>query len=258
MRETIDNRLGQNLVIVRETPDKPRGLAFLMHGLGGHKDQAHIRAVTQELGKAGFTTVSFDAANTFGESGGDYAQATVTTYLADLEDVIAWSAPQPWYQEPFVLVGASLGGMCCLLYAERYPERVKAVLGLAPVISGQLSYDYKKARDPKRLQEWQETGWQEKISRSTGRTGQLPWSHMIDRLRYDVLSDAEKLTMPVGLLVGSEDDTCPPEHQRLLYDKLPGRRQLIIAEGLPHSPKEEQHVRQFGEAVGDLLKDLEV
>ena len=42
-----------------------------MHGLGGFKEQPHIRAFAEAFTVKNFTVVTFDAANTFGESEGD-------------------------------------------------------------------------------------------------------------------------------------------------------------------------------------------
>ena len=51
---------------------------------------------------------------------------------------------------------------------------------------------------------------------------------MEDRLQYDVLLKAEKLQMPVLLIVGDKDDITPPEHQKILFDLLPGKKELFI------------------------------
>ncbi|MBI1754834.1 alpha/beta fold hydrolase, partial [Candidatus Azambacteria bacterium] len=124
------------------------GLAFVMHGLGGFKEQKHIAAIAETFIEKSFTVVRFDAADTLGESGGKYEDATVTNYYQDLEDVIAWARTQLWYREPFALAGHSLGGMCVGLYAQKHPERVLAVAPVSPVVSGALSVQAHKRYEP--------------------------------------------------------------------------------------------------------------
>ena len=254
---TILNRNNKKLALLIDMANPQKGLAFVAHGLGGNKDQSHIKIFADELNKRGYTVVRFDAANTFGESEGEYSRATVTNYKEDLEDVITWAAGQEWYQEPFLMVGTRLGGITTLLYAEDHPEKV-AALGLkAPVISGQLSHEYKLRMAPDELSSWKSTGW--KVEPSVSRPGtvkRLPWSHMEDRLKYDVLPNATRLTMPVCIIVGSMDTSCPVEHQQLLVERLPGRKELCIIEGMPHTPREEEHLRILREKFGGWLDTL--
>ena len=117
MKKTfIKNRKGENVSVLVEKSENQKGLAFIMHGLGGFKEQDHIAAFANAFKEKGFTVVRFDTTNTLGESGGKYEDATITNYYEDLEDVVIWAQEQEWYQEPFALSGHSLGGICTLLY----------------------------------------------------------------------------------------------------------------------------------------------
>jgi alpha/beta superfamily hydrolase len=95
---TIQNRQGQKVVVLIEKNNKPRGLVFIVHGLSGFKEQKHIEVFAQSFKKKGFTVVRFDTTNSFGESEGEYRKATVTSYLADLKNVLSWANSQGWYQ----------------------------------------------------------------------------------------------------------------------------------------------------------------
>lgn len=68
-----------------------QGLAFVMHGLGGFKEQPHLQVMAKAFLANGYTVVRFDTTNTFGESDGRYEDATTTNYYEDLEAVIAWA-----------------------------------------------------------------------------------------------------------------------------------------------------------------------
>jgi pimeloyl-ACP methyl ester carboxylesterase len=240
----IKNRKEQKVcVLVEETPNQ-KGLAFVMHGLSGYKEQKHIEVFADSFREHGFTVVHFDTTNTFGESDGRYEDATTTNYYEDLEDVIEWAAMQRWYEEPFVLAGHSLGGICTALYAERHPEKVKGLAPISTVVSGELSTETAAYKDD--VEEWQRTGWLTETSHS-GIEKKLKWSHMEDRLKYDLLPDAGKLTMPVLMLVGERDESTPAEHQRILYEALPGKKELHIIKGAPHTFREPEHLRQVRE-----------
>ena len=240
----IKNRKDQKLAVIVEKTANQRGLAFEMHGLSGFKEQEHIQTFADAFKEKNFTVVRFDTTNTFGESDGNYEDATTTNYYEDLEDVISWAKAQPWYQEPFCLVGHSLGGICTALYAEKYPDRIKALAPISTVVSGKLSMATEKHK--KVAEEWQRTGW--RIEKGyTSIIKKLKWSHVEDRLKYDLLSEAHNLTMPVLLIVGENDDATPPEHQQILYKKLPSRKEIHIMKNAPHSFREKEHLAEIKE-----------
>ena len=243
-KEIIKNRKGQNIaVIIEETPGQ-KGLAFVMHGLGGFKEQPHIQIMAEAFKEKGYTVIRFDTTNTLGESDGDFSNATVTNYYEDLEDVISWAGSQNWYQEPFCLAGHSLGGMCISLFTEKYPGKVKGLAPISTVISGKLSLEI----NSEEMKEWKRTGYLiEESGSKPGVIKKLPWSHMEDRLKYDILNEVDKLTMPVLLITGEKDELAPPEHQKILYDKLPGKKELHIIKGAPHTFREESQLKEIKE-----------
>lgn len=245
---TIKNRKDQKVVVVIEENQNPKGLAFVMHGLSGSKDQPHIAKFAEAFKNKGFTVVRFDTTNTYGESDGKYEDATTTNYYEDLEDVIAWAKKQNWYKDPFWLAGHSLGGISTILYAEKNPHEVKALAPISTVVSGQLSA---KQRGSEKMKQWEENGFEEEKSGSIpGLIKRTPWSHMQDRLKYDVLPDANKLTMPVLLIVGEKDESTPQAHQQLLFDNLPGQKELHVIKGAPHTfrtPEELEEIKAIFE-----------
>ncbi|MCX6780079.1 MAG: alpha/beta fold hydrolase [Candidatus Magasanikbacteria bacterium] len=165
----IKNRKDQKVCVVVDKNPNSKGLVFLMHGLGGFKEQPQIQTIAETFFAKGFTCILFDTTNTFGESDGKYEEATTTNYYQDLEDVIGWAKSQEWYKEPFILEGHSLGGLCVLLYAEENPNKVLALAPVSPVVSGPLSLEIKEKYDNEDLQEWKNSGW--RISESGYKIG---------------------------------------------------------------------------------------
>ena len=253
MKTFIKNRDANDICVLVERPETSDKLAFVMHGLSGYKEQAHIRAMAEAFLDNDYTVVTFDTVHTFGEStGGLFEDATVTNYYADLEDVIKWAEIQDWYLEPFVLCGHSLGGISTALYAEKYPQKVKALAPISTVVSGKLSLETKVDQ----LEEWQKTGIQITMSSDGKREKRLKWSHMEDRLKYDLVTEAEKLTMPVLLIVGERDVGTPLEHQQILYDVLPGKKELHIIQGAEHSFNQATEQQQLKQLVSTWIKSL--
>ncbi len=168
-----------------------------------------------------------------------------TNYYNDLEDVIQWAGDQQWYQEPFLLVGQSIGGLCVCLYAERYPKKVLGLVPISTVVSGQLTVEAHKQFDPEEFATWEKTGWHEYVSISKRMVVRIPWSHILDRLQYDLLPHVSALTMPALLIVGEDDTSTPPNHIQQLYDALPGPKELHIIPGAPHTLRDPVHLAEL-------------
>ena len=256
MKAGLQNRKGLKIVVEVEVAPVSKGAAFVMHGLGGFKEQPHIRAMAEAFKEKGLSVITFDTTNSIGESDGKYEDGTTTSYYEDLEDVIAWSSRQEWYKEPFYLAGHSTGAICAALFAEKHPEKVKGLSPISAVVSGKLSMESRKERGV--LDEWKRTGW--KIAESQSRPGlikKLPWSEMEDRMKYDLLTEAKKLKMPVLLIVGENDDSTPPEQQEILFEALTGPKELHIIEDAPHTFREPPHLTEVKDIFLNWIDKVE-
>jgi pimeloyl-ACP methyl ester carboxylesterase len=253
----IKNRKGLKIVGDLLIPDNPKGLSFVFHGLGGFKEQPHVKTIAETFFENNYTVINFDATNSIGESEGKYENATMQDHYEDLVDVITWAKNQTWYQEPFILAGHSLGGYAVARYSEEFPDEVKAVFPYALAVAGELSYKTMEIFEPEKLKSWRETGWQTKVSASKpGETMQLPWSHMEERMKHDLRPNASKLAMPVLFVVGENDKSCTSNDQKALYDLVPGPKEMHIVGGAPHTFKEPEHLKQLREILDSWLKKL--
>lgn len=255
----IKNR--KSLVMVGKIlkPDNPIGLSFVMHGLGGYKEELHIDLIANTLFKNNYIVINFDATNSKGESEGKYENATMKFHYEDLVDIINWAKSQTWYKEPFIIAGHSMGGYAVARYAEEFPLEVKAVFPFGAVFSGKDIFEtYKKFR-PEELKDWEETGWTHRTSKSKPEFEmKLPWSHMEERLKHDLKPMVSKITMPILFVVGENDNSCPPSDQKKFYDLLPEdtTKEFHIVKGVGHVFREPEHLNELKEIFNNWLKKI--
>ncbi len=252
----IKNRKNQTVVVLVESPKKSRGLAFVMHGLGGIKEGKHIQVFAESFLESGFTTVRFDTTNSYGESDGKYEEATATNYYEDLEDVIKWAEKQDFYQEPFCLAGHSLGGLSIALFTQKYPEKVKALAPISTVVSGELNFEVVEKNE---LKSWEKLGYRIKESPTKpGLMKKLNWSFMENIKRHNLLDNVNKLSMPALMIVGENDEDTPFKHQKILFDRLPGPKELHVTKGAPHTFVDEKHLKEIKKIFKDWIKSNEL
>lgn len=246
MKHEIKNRHDKKIVVLLERVENQKGLAFVMHGLGGFKEQPHIQTLANAFLENNISVVRFDTTNSLGESEGDYLNATTTNYYEDLEDVIFWAKQQDWYEEPFYLAGHSLGGLCPAIYSTKNPDKVKALAIASTVVSGKLF-----------LEEFSEEQIEDGYLQRSKPYKKLKWEPFKkDLLQFDLLENADKLTMPVLMIVGEKDSGTPPKHQRLILDKLPGKNELHIIKDAPHTFKDERHLKEIKTLFDKWLENL--
>ncbi|MEO7586594.1 MAG: bifunctional alpha/beta hydrolase/OsmC family protein [Arachnia sp.] len=111
-----------------DLPDEaPRAFAVFAHCFTCTKDLLAASRISRELAGHGIAVLRFDFTG-LGQSGGDFAETTFSSNVADL--VRAAEFLRTHHQAPTVLVGHSLGGAAVLAAAEQLPE-VRAVATIA-------------------------------------------------------------------------------------------------------------------------------
>ena len=214
-----------------------RGIAVILHGLGGYKEQPLVRALGDSVADIGYSTLRFDTQNGVGESDGRYSFATTTGMLSDLSDVMEYvKALSAFNEQGVILMGHSLGGLCVLEYTAQHPSRVSVVVVAGPVISGALSKQAIVEFRPDEWESWQRAGHRADQVATREPYNRLPFTHIVDRMEYDMLPKATLLSMPVLLLVGEKDENTPLSHVRQLLERLPeGKGELVVLPGAAHT-----------------------
>lgn len=254
MNLELKNRKGQRIVADLEKPEGAvKGTCIIEHGWGAHRKKSTILAIKKGFLESGFQVFVFDVPNSSNESEGKFEDSTLTTFAEDLEDVVKWVENQEWFVKPLALSGHSKGGYSVVRYAQKHPSEVDFLVPIAPVVSGKLSFETNMKRDAEGFARWKETGTMTR----TGRDGKVyvhHWRQMEERLNHDLVPDAKKLTMLALFIVGSKDESCPPEHIRILFDALPeGKKDMKIIEGSAHSFYEEDEKNACTQTIKEWL-----
>jgi pimeloyl-ACP methyl ester carboxylesterase len=241
----IKNRQNKNIAVNITKANNQVGLVFVMPGLGNIKEESNLQTFVDSFVEKNFTAVIFDVTNGVGESDGDYSKASFTAYYNDLCDVIDWAGTQDWYQEPFVLVGHSMGGGCILRYGADHPARVSGIAPIATVIGGHQTIA-KFTREHLPATKINKDGTEE--------IKKIDWKPFVeDILKYDIVPEAAKFTMPILMIVGDKDMGTPLEDQMKLYDGMPEDKEIHTVKGAPHTFIEAEHLAKYKEIIHNWI-----
>jgi pimeloyl-ACP methyl ester carboxylesterase len=131
----------------------------------------------------------------------DFSALTITRMVRLAVDAI------DRLREPVVLIGSSLGGFVAVQVALQRPQRVSAVVLLAPAVD--LSADRIDDLGDRDVEAWRRTGELLVSHHAYGRTVPLRYDFFADAQRYDSLNAT--LTMPVLVFQGRRDDAVNPD-----------------------------------------------
>ncbi|MFW0870847.1 MAG: alpha/beta hydrolase [Patescibacteria group bacterium] len=233
-RHILHNRKKQTIVGILYTPQyHPRGTAIISPGWRSNKDEAVVIAIKEAFIRARFQVFVYDATNSQGESDGDPALSTHGLHYEDLEDVVMWAREQKWFISPLVVSGHSRGAYAAVRFVQSHPTRVRYLVAVAPVVSGQLSDKTFKQNDPLGYARWSE---RKPEMPNTDYSGvRRLWSKIRRRVNYDLRPQAHLILIPTLLVGGNRDVRCPPRHLRKLHRAIGSRdKTLEIIEKAVH------------------------
>src|ERR1700739_3573934 len=119
---------GQQLAVALDTPDGPvHAYALFAHCFTCGKDVLAAKRIAAALAERGIAVLRFDFTG-LGSSGGDFANSTFSSNVADL--VRAADHLRKTKQAPALLIGHSLGGAAILAAAGQIAD-AKAVVTIA-------------------------------------------------------------------------------------------------------------------------------
>ncbi len=194
-----------------------KGVAVLLHGLGGWRDQLLLRRVAESFVEDGYTTFLFDESNGVNSPDNDFFHNTTTQYTHDVEDVFAYLKKQTWYQGPVTLAGHSMGGLVASWYAAKRPEDVSHLILLAPAIAWRSMW---WAQLPFALI-WLIRGHRMMLG-IDGKEFALSPSWWFDFLKFNGYRYATNVTAPTLIISAERDHTvAKPREHRLFTRRFP-------------------------------------
>lgn len=247
----IKNRHNQKIAVLLDKAKNQKWLVFVMHWMWDSKDSDHIKTYVKCFRNNWYSVISFDTTNTFWESDGNFEDWNIITYYEDLEDIISRAKSQLFFQSPFILCWHSLWSACCAFYSQQHPKEIKALAPTATPINAELS---KQNYNQEELINWERTwclikDWWDfdvKIKRS----------YMEAKEKFDLLKKVNKLTMPVLMIVWELDNTTSPKHQKILFNKLPGQKELHIIKNAPHTFRNKKHLEEIYQIFDKRIKNI--
>ncbi|MCD6373235.1 MAG: lysophospholipase [Thermococcus sp.] len=209
---------------------EPRaGWVVLVHGLGEHSGR--YQRLIKMLNEAGFAVYTFDWPG-HGKSPGKRGHTSVEEAMEIIDSIIAEIGEKPF------LFGHSLGGLTVIRYAETRPDKIRGLVASSPalakspetpgfmvalakflgkiapgiVLSNGINPNL-LSRNPDAVKHYIEDPLVHgRISAKLGRSifVNMELAHM----------EADRIKVPVLLLVGTADAITPPEGARKLFEEL--------------------------------------
>lgn len=228
-----------------------KGWVVLVHGLGEHSGR--YDKLIKILNNAGFALYTFDWPG-HGKSGGKRGHATIEQAMEIIDSII-----EEIGEKPFIF-GHSLGGLTVIRYAETRPNRIQGLMASSPALAkspktpsfmvplakvlGTLipTITLSNGLDPKFL----------------SRNKEAVKKYVEDELVHDRISaalgksvfenmkkahqEAEKIKVPVLLLIGTADIITPPEGAIKFFERL---------------KVEDKSIKKFNGAYHEIFDDPE-
>lgn len=183
-----------------------------------------------------------------GQSSGKFEDGTIGQWTAD-----ALAAVDRLSGGPQVLVGSSMGGWIALLVARQRPERVKALIGIAPAPDFTEDLIW-AAYSPEKREQLQRAG----VIHEPSQYGPTPYgiTHALIRegRKHLLLREPLRLQCPVRILHGMLDPDVPWQRSLRLADKLEGGdvRVTLVKDG-DHRLSRDQDLDLLRRTVEELL-----
>jgi uncharacterized protein len=226
----IRSSKGDIAAVIHYPETKTGKLAILCPGFLDTKDYAHLIILSAKLSERGYTVVRFDPTGTWG-SEGDIADYTATQYLTDVKNILEHMISAGNYTN-ILLGGHSMGGFIAMMYASQDP-RISTVLGLMS------PYSLNRPCNMELIEKWKNRGYRRSRREIPGETEPkefyVPYSHAIDRFKYNVLDNIRQFCGLLILVAGELDNRISPENIIQLYDKANEPKKLIRLKGIGHN-----------------------
>ena len=201
--QTRIDRPGGHQIAVRQRAGSAPGVMFLggfLSDMTGTK-ATHLDAWAEHTGRA-FTRFDYFA---HGQSSGDWTDATISRWREDALAVLDEAT-----EGPQILVGSSLGGWIALLAALARPDRVKALVLIAPATDFTETLMWEQF--PLHVREAIQNDGQWIAPSAYGQPYAITRKLIEDGRTWSILNAPIPITCPVRILQGHGDRDVPWTH----------------------------------------------
>jgi len=141
------------------------------------------------------------------------------------------------------LLGTSMGGMVAFLEASTN-ESIKLLILHEP------TYNWAKENMNRDLESWEREGSKVIHSGHKDIDFKISYNFYKDGLKYNNEEAVRRLKCPVLVITGKDGgDNTAMESTQEMYDNISSEKEMIVISGVPHSPKEENHLKEISEKV---------
>lgn len=231
--EKLDHRLHP-----AAQPQQADHLVIIGHGVTANLDRPFVAALAEGLAAAGWNALRFSFSGN-GASEGRFQDSCISKEVADLGCVID-AAQAAGFSVSYA--GHSMGGAVGVIRTAEDP-RIRRLLGLAPMVETRRFAETEfGSTEPDRGFMWDEE------------TCPLSSTFMNDlRAIGSTLPHAARITVPVCLIHGADDDLVPVEESRALAAAIPGETSLVEIPQCSHVFSGEASTSAMVQAAVDWL-----
>lgn len=183
-----------------------------------------------------------------GATGGDFKQGTIGGWFRECCAVF-----EKCTEGPQIIIGSSMGGWLALLLARKYPDRVKALIGIAaaPDFTEDLMWLRMSADQKKEIQE---NGFILDPTAPPGEQAPITLRLIEEARQHLLLSKKIEISCPVRLLQGTSDSEVPWQHAlRILENITTDDVRLTLVKDGDHRLSKPADLELLGQTVREFL-----
>jgi hypothetical protein len=239
---------GETIAYLRR-PGKPPGILWL----GGFKSEmsgTKATALDAWAARRGRALLRFDYFG-HGRSSGNFRDGTIARWRDDALAMLDRLAAGPQ-----ILVGSSMGGWIALLAARERPERVKAMLLIAPAVDFTETSMWARMPPEVRAEIMERGEW---LWPSVYDAEPYPITRALveDGRRHLMLGSPIRLGFPVRILQGMKDPDVPWQHAVKLMETIEGDVALTLLKHGDHRLSSPAELAQLTRMLDTLAEDCE-
>lgn len=246
MKHIFYNSHGNKLVGILENPvdDANTPIMLLVHGFISSKDSQSWSLILKKLHASNIATFRIDL-SAHGESDGEFKNVTITKTTNDVLQAIKYLKSLGYFQ--IGLLGASFGGIASIM-ATVESDVVSALALVCPVTDWTLSSYFQQ---PGLLEKWKKVG-SICFEHEPGKPI-ISYAAFTDAKKNVAFDVASKITIPVLVVHGNQDEMVPFEGSKKFVKLLPNGKLHTIEGGLHHLRRNPKHFKEYSKVLSEFI-----